>query len=125
MFITILSMLICDVYTNIDSVSSPNECSFVTFADSTLILKVTPRPYLTFEIDNTLEKGIEEYSDEMTRNILEEMRIEENVFNRLLDFFMMLEYANHSLTDSLLREVNATLYNYEGNAIAGYKYKGR
>ena len=91
--------------------------------DSTLVIRVAPRPYLAFELDSTILKGTEQYDDEMTRNILEEMRIEENVFNRLLDFFIMLEYANHSLTDSLLREVNATLYNYEGNAIAGYKYK--
>lgn len=96
-----------------DSTSMATVDNVVKYADSTLVFTVTPIPTsrLAFK-----------YAYGIPCNISAKIEAQENTINRLLDFFMMLEFVNHSLTDSLLREVNATLYNYEGNAIAGYNY---
>jgi len=91
---------------------------------STIILSPPAYPYLQLEVDSTL---IPEWTrqpgyDQESRYIIEKMTVEQDAFMRIVDFFMMVNTADHYLADSLLREIKATLYDTTDTPIAGYKY---
>ena len=94
------------------------------FTGSALTLSLPAHPYLKLELDSTLvPKWVKQPGyDQESRNIIMKMTAEQDAFARIINFFIMVNTADHYLADSLLREIKATLYDTTDTPIAGYKY---